>query len=522
MNDNLTVFNVTRLGASHTKSGKPCQDYSLSWQSDDNSVQVAIVCDGHGGDTYVRSDVGSRLAAEITLKHLKAMSDDTTTYAGIFFGRKGAVTARPTGPRKLHDPKSPSESEMQLLKQDALFKKQIAQHAEQDKVVMPMFKSIYDEWAAAIEADAKENPFTDYEAGMLGKNRIAKAYGTTLMAFMRTPYYWFAFHIGDGKMLACDRTLTWVEPVPWDCNCFLNVTTSLCNSNPLPSFRYALDGTGAFPMAVIMGSDGLDDSWVTMPKLQHFYAQTLEIFANQGRDKTVDELGDYLTKLSATGSRDDMSMAGILNMDLLDNAFTMYATRQEGLKLKAEFTNRQSEMEKLNHDLDEMKKNLAEAESKLATLEKQKQDVETMRRELQARMVQVETKAAEYAEIDKEARARNAELIAQWNTMKEKAKRAEDDWRAQWMAEKGAMLSGTAQPEETVQPEETIQPEEAKAEDPAVEEVKAEGQNTEEQNTEEPSSEEPATEKPEKKDRTAWWSALNPWATNGKDEDGKE
>ena len=56
-----------------------------------------------------------------------------------------------------------------------------------------------------------------------------------------------------------------------------------------------------------MGSDGLDDSWVTMPKLQHFYAQTLEIFANQGRDKTVDELGDYLTKLSATGSRDDMS-----------------------------------------------------------------------------------------------------------------------------------------------------------------------------------------------------------------------
>ena len=43
------IFNVTKMGASHVKSGKPCQDYSLSWESEDKQVQVAIVCDGHGG-----------------------------------------------------------------------------------------------------------------------------------------------------------------------------------------------------------------------------------------------------------------------------------------------------------------------------------------------------------------------------------------------------------------------------------------------------------------------------------------
>lgn len=67
----LITFDVTCMGASHVKNNKPCQDYSLSWHSDDNRVQVAIVCDGHGGDTYVRSDRGSRLAAEIALRNIR-------------------------------------------------------------------------------------------------------------------------------------------------------------------------------------------------------------------------------------------------------------------------------------------------------------------------------------------------------------------------------------------------------------------------------------------------------------------
>lgn len=433
MNDNLTVFNVSRLGASHIKSGKPCQDSSLSWHSDDNSVQVAIVCDGHGGDTYVRSDMGSRLAAWITMEHLKAMSADSH-FTRLFFDKKGAVTARPTGPRKLADPKSPSESEMQLLRQDALFKKQIQQYGEQDAAVTPFLKAIYDEWIEAIEKDARENPFTDYERGMLGNNRIAKAYGTTLMAFMRTPYYWFAFHIGDGKMLSCDRTLTWTEPVPWDSNCFLNFTTSLCNSNPLPSFRYAFDGTGAFPMAVIMGSDGLDDSWVTMPKLQHFYAQTLGIFARQGRDKTVDELGEYLTKLSATGSRDDMSMAGIINMDLLDEALDMYALRQEGVKLKAEFDKREAEMKANDKKLEETKKALAEAEAKMTLILKQKNDVEALRRQLEEQTKLITEKTNEYAAINDEARTRNEALRKEWGERRDKAMKDEEEWRDRWKA----------------------------------------------------------------------------------------
>ena len=174
-----------------------------------------------------------------------------------------------------------------------------------------------------------------------------KAYGTTLMAFVRTPLYWFAFHIGDGKLLSCDRNFNWCEPVPWDCNCFLNMTTSLCNSNPIPLFRYAFSGKGDFPAAVIMGSDGLDDSWGTIEKLQTFYSQTLTIFNDLGEEKAVEELADFLPKLSEKASRDDMSMAGIIDMDEIKEGASVYNIRRKLDTLQQEKNARETELSKL-------------------------------------------------------------------------------------------------------------------------------------------------------------------------------
>ncbi|HEY4609378.1 MAG TPA: protein phosphatase 2C domain-containing protein, partial [Ilumatobacteraceae bacterium] len=49
-------------GASHERNGKPNQDAVRVVQAKGSTPGlVAAVCDGHGGDRYVRSDVGSRL-----------------------------------------------------------------------------------------------------------------------------------------------------------------------------------------------------------------------------------------------------------------------------------------------------------------------------------------------------------------------------------------------------------------------------------------------------------------------------
>ena len=60
---NNRVFNKSVIGSSHINTGKPCQDYSHSSNTD--SYSIIVVSDGHGSETYVRSEVGSKIAGQI-------------------------------------------------------------------------------------------------------------------------------------------------------------------------------------------------------------------------------------------------------------------------------------------------------------------------------------------------------------------------------------------------------------------------------------------------------------------------
>ena len=61
-------------GGSHIASGKVCQDSSTV--KIDEHYAIAVVSDGHGGDRYYRSHIGSRLAVECSIDVLgKYLSD---------------------------------------------------------------------------------------------------------------------------------------------------------------------------------------------------------------------------------------------------------------------------------------------------------------------------------------------------------------------------------------------------------------------------------------------------------------
>ena len=289
------VFATSVLGASHIRENKPCQDYSIAWQSEDSGAVVLIVCDGHGSDTYVRSNVGSRLAAEITLAAVK----EFVPYEGRIpdpewiLGLQGKV--------KAHE--------------------EVGFGKGEGKVFEALFETIYRRWLEAIEEDSRNNPFSEEEQERLGGKKLAKAYGTTLMAYVQTRDYWFAFQIGDGRMLAADENLQWKQLVPWDENCFLNQTTSLGNTHPLQMLRYAFDGTGSFPAAVFCCSDGIEDSWgdyeVAPHQLHDYFSALAKYFIKEGKDSTLDRLSEFLPKLSAAASKDDMSLAGYINKDAI-------------------------------------------------------------------------------------------------------------------------------------------------------------------------------------------------------------
>lgn len=296
------------MGESHKTTGKPCQDYSVLFSDEESGIYIAIVCDGHGGERYFRSDRGSRFLAEIardtTLEFIQGIPGET-------FSGQGLVQA---GPGEHPDG-----------------------YGTQDAALRRLFSSIIFRWQKAIEDDVTETPLAPEElkgvkpehvkAFQEGKD-IEKAYGSTLMAFFQTAGYWVAFHIGDGHCIMFTADGRIIEPVPWDERCFLNSTTSICDRDALGGFRYAWQGGDSRPFAVFLGTDGLDDSFGDGDRLHTFYLGILRSLVEEGEEATKQSLVEALPDISARGSQDDMSISFVYDEQLLEEKTREFAMKQ--------------------------------------------------------------------------------------------------------------------------------------------------------------------------------------------------
>ena len=353
----IITFYTQAIGSNHIASRKPCQDNGTHYN--DNGVSIVIVCDGHGGESYVRSDKGSELASQIAKEKILTFIERTPKE--LFAGKKGAVTVIPTvDPRINHrgekkDLSMLSESEMDLLKQNISYLNAVRDIPEIEKSFRTLFNDIWNSWLKAIREDSETHEFSRSERDKLGSRRLEKAYGSTLMAAVRTKDYWFAFHIGDGKLFACNELMQWSEPVPWDCNCFLNVTTSLCDRDPVNEFRYAFDGTGYFPIAFALGSDGIDDTFIQNDLIHKFYSQLLCVFNERDQKEAEALLKESLSSWSEKGSHDDMSVAALIEKEKLPKAIEYYKIISEVRNLTAERNKKQENIIKIENKIIQLK-----------------------------------------------------------------------------------------------------------------------------------------------------------------------
>lgn len=306
---NLYCFDSHCQGESHKATDKPCQDYSYS-HIDENGLAIAVVCDGHGGKRYFRSDVGARFATEIIANNVKEFVNniDESLIVGQPFTQHAAVQTEIDN----HD-----------------------FHKERpiNTAFRQLFASIISQWQQRIEQHAAKTPLTEKEITQVEEQyrkefqsgyKLEKIYGCTLMTYVSTPKYWFAFHLGDGKMISFDNDARWQEPVLWDERCFLNKTTSICDSDALNEFRYTYQGDGNFPVAVFLGSDGMDDSFGEEINLVNFYVQVAKSIDRDGHEAALAEVKETLPLLSKRGSQDDMSVACVYNKIKLSEAFPKF------------------------------------------------------------------------------------------------------------------------------------------------------------------------------------------------------
>ncbi|MDR3334852.1 MAG: protein phosphatase 2C domain-containing protein [Treponema sp.] len=281
------AFAGSTIGASHLKEGTACQDYSLAFT--DGLMAVAVLADGHGGADYFRSDRGSRFAVESALEGIRE-----------FIRIRGEIQTAP-----------PEQTEYEHL-------------------LRHLVKNILASWYGKVEADYTRDPPKPEEMEKVSEKKkqryqdkdalyLHHAYGTTLIAVAISADYWFGLHIGDGKCVALYPDGSFQQPIPWDKRCFLNITTSLCDDDAAETCRiyFGLEK----PVAVFIGSDGVDDSYPFNENEQYLYHlyQTIALtFADEGFETAYQHVQDFLPALTGKGSGDDLSIAGFLDMNALE------------------------------------------------------------------------------------------------------------------------------------------------------------------------------------------------------------
>jgi hypothetical protein len=329
--DNIFAFSATETGYNHIKIDKVCEDASGVYN--DEMMHICVVADGHGSDNYPRTERGSKMAVDAAIK---------CTVEFVKVARAEEV---------------------------------ISDEKNNYSLLLQLAKSILKTWYQSIEEDYQENPFVEselekvsekYKRRYLAENeadrKIEKAYGCTLIIFAVTDRYSFGMQIGDGKCVVVDSEGEFSEPIPWDENCQLNVTTSLCDSDAIDEFRFYV--TENKITAVFCGSDGIDDSYVNTQELYALYRSILTIFDEHGKAVGENEIKEYLPILTRKGSGDDVSIGVIIDMVQTQKVAAVLKMQSEIFNLlEEEKTTKRSiekKQEKKNSLINKLQKSIAD------------------------------------------------------------------------------------------------------------------------------------------------------------------
>lgn len=278
----LVTLDARCRGSSHIKDGKPCQDFSGSTTDKWKSYAYALVADGHGGERYIRSAEGSRLAVLCSVEAINKVLKEL-----VFYIKKKEVDVIDKSLKNLC-------SRLLLLWREKV-KSHFAENplAEEEKSICEKLK---------IELSSADNEEADL--------KIFELYGSTLLSavYFENFNFWFALQIGDGKTFILNEDGAAVSPKELENEkAAFGVTPSLCGKTAIEEFRYAYGFEKISGVCVM--SDGMTDSF-DLEKLPDFL---LNIKNNAIADveKTKNELTAYLPTLSEQGSGDDISIAGI-------------------------------------------------------------------------------------------------------------------------------------------------------------------------------------------------------------------
>ena len=159
----------------------------------------------------------------------------------------------------------------------------------------------------------------------------------------------FLYHVRSLFLLRC-RFLRCRNPLPQERG-FLHQEH---RQNRLKRKFLCFQGNGEFPIAVFLGSDGMDDSFGADENLINFYVQIVKEIVQTDRDNVISEIEQTLPQLSKIGSKDDMSVAVVYNKEQLVKAYPKFLAWQ--------IDSTQKTISAINKKIEEKKRKISDIE----------------------------------------------------------------------------------------------------------------------------------------------------------------
>jgi serine/threonine protein phosphatase PrpC len=256
-----TVLAGTAKGSAHD-AATPNQDAYASRDAvlpGAARALIVAVADGHGGQRYVRSATGARLAVDTALDVVEA-----------------ELMANQPGRR------------LEAVLRDATPK-------------------IVAQWRRDVQEDATLHPFTDVEQARArdpldGDPLIS--YGSTLIIALARGADVAIAQLGDGDALVrlCGDTID--SPIPGDDRLVAGETTSLCLPSAVEDFRYAgLPGTADCDL-VLLASDGYGNAFAAPTWRTDVLTDLGDFLAEAGPQRIAEQLPDWLAESAMVGGDD--------------------------------------------------------------------------------------------------------------------------------------------------------------------------------------------------------------------------
>ena len=258
----IAYFTKTNIGYSHLKEDKPCQDYSACYHDEERTIITA--CDGHGGKTYIRSNVGSRYASNAVMR--------------VFQGVEKSLFYRYT----------------------------------RQEICDKLRLQILCEWNALVERHLSEKSFCKRELADLDDEQVfklkqnpAKAYGTTLQGAMIFGNKLICVSLGDGGIFIVRKGQLYTA-FEEDDETVANLTYSMCQEDAYKHLKVEifdfsdLDG-------VIVCTDGVVNPYQSLSNFREKFVKPICIKLQEGKQAEMDE---FITAMGEKiGIGDDVSLA---------------------------------------------------------------------------------------------------------------------------------------------------------------------------------------------------------------------